>query len=180
MITLNSLSRLFGAEHEQILYELERARCPRCGMLPKSLYGNQLITQVVILHYRQGIPMGRLCEQLGVGLGAVFDILHRMAALFKDVIPMLSREYRQSPMRHADETGWRMDGRSGYAWLFATPELSRFLFRSARSARVPREVLHKLAKRMPDPTAHFKSVLDRLAHDPKRDPIAMLFPNNSS
>ena len=52
-------------------------------MLPKSLYGNQLITQVVFLHYRQGIPMGRLCDQLGIGLGAVFEILHRMAALFR-------------------------------------------------------------------------------------------------
>ena len=54
--------------------------CPRCGktvqarapeVLPKSLYGNQLITQVVFLHYRQGIPMGRLCDQLGIGLGGV-------------------------------------------------------------------------------------------------------------
>jgi transposase len=65
---------------ERILYQLERARCPRCGktvqarapeVLPKSLYGNQLITQVVFLHYRQGIPMGRLCDQLGIGLGGV-------------------------------------------------------------------------------------------------------------
>ena len=41
---------------EPILYQLERARCPRCAktvqarapeVLPKSLYGNQLVTQVV-------------------------------------------------------------------------------------------------------------------------------------
>jgi transposase len=60
---------------EPILYQLERARCPRCGktvqarapeVLPKSLYGNQLVTQVVFLHYRQGIPMGRLCDQLAI------------------------------------------------------------------------------------------------------------------
>ena len=80
---------------EPILYRLERARCPRCGktvqarapeVLPKSLYGNQLVTQVVFLHYRQGIPMGRLCDQLGIGLGAVFDILHRVAVLFRGVM----------------------------------------------------------------------------------------------
>jgi len=107
---------------EPILYQLERARCPRCGktvqarapeVLPKSLYGNQLVTQVVFLHYRQGIPMGRLCDQLGIGLGAVFDILHRMAALFRGVMGKLIGEYRQAPVRHADETGWRTDGRSG-------------------------------------------------------------------
>jgi hypothetical protein len=131
-------------------YQLERARCPRCGktvqarapgVLPKSLYGNQLITQVVFLHYRQGIPMGRLCDQLGLGLGAVFDILHRMAALFRGVLGKLIEEYRQAAVRHADETGWRTDGRSGYAWLFASATVSLYLFRATRSAQVPREVL---------------------------------------
>jgi transposase len=135
---------------EPILYQLERARCPRCGktvqarapeVLPKSLYGNQLVTQVVFLHYRQGIPMGRLCDQLGLGVGAVFEILHRMAALFRGVIPKLIEEYRQAPVRHADETGWRTDGRSGYAWLFASATVSLFLFRATRSAQVPKEVL---------------------------------------
>jgi transposase len=135
---------------ERILYQLERARCPRCGktvqarapeVLPKSLYGNQLITQVVFLHYRQGIPMGRLCNQLGIGLGAVIEILHRMAGLFRGVIAKLTEEYRQAPVRHADETGWRTDGRSGYAWLFASATVSVFLFRATRSAQVPKEVL---------------------------------------
>ena len=135
---------------EPILYQLERARCPRCGktvqarapeVLPKSLYGNQLVTQVVFLHYRQGIPMGRLCDQLGIGLGAVFDILHRMAALFRGVLGKLIEEYRKAPVRHADETGWRTDGRSGYAWLFASATVSLFLFRATRSAQVPKEVL---------------------------------------
>ena len=135
---------------EPILYQLERARCRRCGqtvqarapgVLPKSLYGNPLITQVVFLHYRQGIPMGRLCDQLGIGLGAVFEILHRMAALFRGVLPKLIEEYRQAAVRHADETGWRTDGRSGYAWLFASATVSLFRFRATRSAQVPKEVL---------------------------------------
>jgi transposase len=135
---------------EPILYQLQRARCPRCGktvqarapeVLPKSLYGNQLVTQVVFLHYRQGIPMGRLCDQLGIGLGAVFDILHRMAALFRGVMGKLVEDYRQAPVRHADETGWRTDGRSGYAWLFASATVSLFLFRATRSAQIPKEVL---------------------------------------
>jgi len=114
-------------------------------VLAKSLYGNQLITQVVFLHYRQGIPMGRLCDQLGVGLGAVFEILHRMAALFAGVIGKLIEDYRQAPVRQADETGWRTDGRSGYAGLFASATVSLFLFRSTRSARVPKEVLGEQA-----------------------------------
>ena len=106
-----------------------QARPPE--VLPKSLYGNQRVTQVVLLHFRPGIPMGRLCDQLGVGLGAVFEIRRRMAALF--------------PVRQADETGRRTDGRSGYAWLLASATVSLFLFRTTRSAQVPKEVLGEQA-----------------------------------
>ncbi len=62
--------------------------------------------------------MGRLCDQPGVGPGAIFDILHRMATLFRGVTARLIEEYRQAPVRHAGETSWRTGGRSGYAWLF--------------------------------------------------------------
>jgi transposase len=100
---------------ERILYQLERARCPRCGktvqarapeLLPKSLYGNQLVTQVVFLHYRQGIPMGRLCDQLGIGLGAVTDILHRMAALFRGVMRMPSITVRRARCSNRSWIWW--------------------------------------------------------------------------
>jgi transposase len=135
---------------ERILCRLQRKYCPRCrktvqarapSVLRRGLFGNQLITQLVFLHYRHGIPMGRICQQLGIGLGTAFEILHRIAGLFQGVIPQLIEEYRRAPVRHADETGWRNDGRSGYAWLFATPILSLFLFRASRSARVAREAL---------------------------------------
>jgi hypothetical protein len=85
--------------------------------------------------------MGRVCEQAGIGLGSVIDIFHRMATMFATVVPKLIEQYRQAEVRHADETSWRTDGRSGYAWLFATETVSIFLFRSTRSARVPREIL---------------------------------------
>ncbi|HEY5480829.1 MAG TPA: transposase [Verrucomicrobiae bacterium] len=78
-------------------------------------------------------------------MGAVFEILHRMAALFRGVLPKLIEDYRQTPVRHADETGWRTDGRSGYAWLFASATVSLFLFRATRLAQVPKEVLGEQA-----------------------------------
>jgi len=48
--------------------------------------------------------------------------------------------YRDSEVKHADETGWRTDGNNGYAWLFCTPKISIFRFRRTRSASVPREI----------------------------------------
>lgn len=144
---------------EPILYRLERGYCPRChravqaplpAVLPRALFGNELTAQLVCLHYLHGVPLGRLSactaqaglsEQLGVSDGSLIAMLHRLAALFQPVLPKLIAEYRQAPVRHADETAWRTDGRAGYAWLFCTPTLSLFLFRATRSAAVPTEVL---------------------------------------
>ncbi len=52
----------------------------------------------------------------------------------------LKELYRQDPVKQADETGWRNDGQSGYAWLFGTAALSLFLFKNTRSASVPKGI----------------------------------------
>ena len=135
---------------EPLLYRLHRGYCPRCrravqpaapAVLPKTLFGNELTAPVVWLHYLHGIPLGRLSEQLGVSDGSLMEMLHRLAGRFQAVLPTLIAEYRQAPVRHADETGWRTDGHAGYAWLFCTVRVSVFLFRATRSAAVPKEVL---------------------------------------
>jgi transposase len=135
---------------EPILYRLRRGYCPRCrravqapppAVLPKALFGNELTAHLIALHYLHGMPLGRLCEQMGLALGSVIGLLHRLAGLFQPVLPQLLDQFRQAPVRHADETGWRTDGHSGYAWLFCTPTVSLFLFRATRAAAVPKEVL---------------------------------------
>ena len=104
------------------------------------MFGNQLTAQILWWHYLHGIPLGRISEQMGLEIGSLIGMLHRLAGLFQPVVPRLIEQYRQPPVRHADETGWRTDGHSGYAWLFCTPQLSIFLFRHTRSAAVPREI----------------------------------------
>ena len=137
---------------ERVLYRLPKKYCPRCrrtfqprapAVLPKSLYGNQLIATATTMHYLHGIPMGRICDQTGLGPGSLVEIFHRVARLFASIPERLIQEYRQAPVKHADETGWRTNGHNGYAWLFATPRLSLFLFRQTRAASVPQQVFGK-------------------------------------
>ena len=141
---------------QTILYRLEVKRCPRCrrtvrahppAVLPHSLYGNELLTHVATQHYVHGVPLGRLEDHLGLGIGSVIDALHRLARLVSPVAAHLAQEYRHAPVKHADETGWRTDGQNGYVWLFATPQLRVFRFRKTRSAEVPKEVFG--TKRLP-------------------------------
>jgi hypothetical protein len=93
------------------------------------------------MYYLHGIPLGRLCEQLQANPGSLIECFHRMARLFAPVLPKLIETYRQSPVKHADETGWRTDGHNGYVWLFATETISLFLFRQTRSGKVPQTIL---------------------------------------
>jgi transposase len=135
---------------ERIVYRLPRCRCRRCGaavesaapgVLPKSTYGNGLLAHVAVQHYLYGATLGQLEKQTGIGYGSLVDALHQLARRFKGVPERLLKEYRQAPVKHADETGWRNDGANGYAWLFCTPLLSVFRFRPTRSASVAREAL---------------------------------------
>jgi transposase len=135
---------------ERILYRLPKQYCLRCertfqprppAVLPKSLYGTQLLATATAMHYLYGIPLGRVCEQTGLGPGSLVEIFHRVGRLLARIPERLVAEYRQAPVKHADETGWRTTGQNGYAWLFATPQLSLFLFRQTRAASVPKEVL---------------------------------------
>jgi hypothetical protein len=137
---------------EKITFRVAKRYCPHCrrnvtpqppGVLPKSLYGNQFIADAVEMHYLHGMPMGRVCEYLDIGPGSLAKLFRRCADLFGGVIDGLIKEYRQAPVKHADETGWRTDGRNGYVWLFATPDLSIFQFGKNRSSKVPQALLGK-------------------------------------
>jgi transposase len=137
---------------EKITFRLARRYCPHCrrivtaqppGVLPKSLYGNQLIADAIEMHYLHGVPMGRISEYVEVGAGSLVKLFRRGARLFEGVPDKLIEEYRQAPVKHADETGWRTDGKNGYVWLFATPDLSVFQFGKSRSSKVPQAVFGK-------------------------------------
>jgi transposase len=137
---------------ERVLYRLPKQYCRQCrrtfqprapAVLPKSLYGNQLIATATTMHYLHGIPVGRVCDQTSLGPGSLVEIFHRVARLFASIPERLIQEYRQAPVKHADETSWRTNGHNGYAWLFATPRLSLFLFRQTRAASVPQQVFGK-------------------------------------
>lgn len=134
---------------EKRVLELECKSCPKCGrtvearapgVLPKGLYGNQLLIHVTTQHLLYGQTLGQIEKQTGVPYSSLLAAMRALAVRFDPVVERLLEQYRREPVKHADETGWRTDGQNGYAWLFATPELSIFRFRQTRSAAVVREV----------------------------------------
>lgn len=131
-------------------YQLEQKYCPRCrqsvaaaapGVLGRNLLSNRLLAYVAVQHYVYGVTLGHLEAQLAVGYGTLIGALHQVARRLEPACAQLVREYRQAPVKQADETGWRTDGHNGYAWLFCTEAVSLFRFRQSRSAQVAQQVL---------------------------------------
>jgi len=137
---------------DKILYKLHRCRCPLCNkifaanapeVLPKFLLNNELLTHVAAEHYVDGITMGLLEQKLVINNGTLFNAMHQLAQLLKDVPAKLINDYRQTFVKFADETTWRNDGNNGYAWLFSTSQISIYppTGGPTRSGRVAAEVL---------------------------------------
>lgn len=135
------------------VYKYPKKYCPKCKkiienrpvLLPKSLYGNQLLAQAAVMHYFHGVPMGKIERIIGAPLpeSRLHMMFHRLSNIFKDAIPKIIEEYRKELVKHADETGWRTDGESGYAWIFCSIYVTIFKFKDTRSARVPKKILGK-------------------------------------
>lgn len=134
---------------QTLQYQLQQKYCPHCrrtvrprapGVLKRHLFGNRLLAHVAVQHYLFGVTLGQLETQLDVGNGALQGAMHHLAQRLEPACEGLLQDYRQAPVKHADETGWRTDGCNGYAWLFCSKTISLFRFRQTRSGSVAQEV----------------------------------------
>jgi len=135
---------------QTVCYRLDQKYCPHCrklvkasapGVLPRALLSNRLLAHAAVQHYVYGVTLGQLENQLDVGYGTLLGALHQVARLLEPACEQLMQDYRQAPVKHADETGWRTDGHNGYAWLFCAETISLFRFRQTRSGQVAMQAL---------------------------------------
>jgi transposase len=95
---------------------------------------------------------------LGISLGKTRDLLHDFfgltvsragllghlrwgGTLFEPVVEQLLELLRNSPVVQGDETGWRINGKTAWAWCFRDPKLAIFLIDHHRSRDVLVHVL---------------------------------------
>jgi transposase len=93
------------------------------------------------------VPIGQTRKLIGalwglsISEGEIAEILHDVAELGESAYEDLLDKVRGSPVVHADETGWREDGRNGYIWSFSSPEVRYYTYRHSRGTVVAKEVL---------------------------------------
>ena len=63
----------------------------------------------------------RTFHQLKLSVGAIVRAVHQVARQAGPEVGESLERIRSSPVVHADETGWRENGRNGCVWTFSTP-----------------------------------------------------------
>ena len=100
-----------------------------------------------VLKHRLGVPFRKAAEVIGTLIGqpvssaALARSGHRLAGLARPTYDGLVDHPRKAPVKHADETGWRIGGRSAWLWVFADSSVTIYRIRKSRGHGVVVEVL---------------------------------------
>ena len=137
-------------------YRRHEFECQDCGQkcqgradleLPGSHVGPRARLLNIYCRGHLGISLGKSCDLLaqwwGIPLSRPGALGHLAwgSKLFDPVVAGLLEVLRQSPLIHADETGWRINGKNVWAWCFANPQIAVYLIRHSRGSQVLREAL---------------------------------------
>ncbi len=140
------------------LYEIHRKYCKKCdkivepevpNALPNSPFGLNLMLFVVFLKISMALPYNKIQQllltmyNLKISEGGLVNILTQIKEEFGEYYQTLEKKIRRVRTKHADESGWRIDGINHNIWLFITEEIALYKIRKSRGSEVPIEVLGK-------------------------------------
>ena len=139
-------------------YEIHRKYCKTCdkivepdvpNALPNSPFGMNLMLFVAFLKIGMALPYNKIQQLLltmyglRISGGGLVNILSQIKEEFGEYYLTLEKKMRRVKTKHADESGWRIDGINHYIWLFITKEIALYKIRKSRGSEVPAKVLKK-------------------------------------
>jgi hypothetical protein len=95
--------------------------------MPGAALGHRAVALFSWFHYGLGITLSQAQRILSANLnmevsaGGMLDASARMAAALLPWYEQISQQLRGGACLHADETGWRVNGRTYWLWCFCDP-----------------------------------------------------------
>jgi len=132
-------------------HTLHRDYCPKCkkhvepvvpDALPNATFGHRLVSFASWCHYGLGVTLDQLIDILQYHLrtklsaGGLIAAWQRLAEILTPWYEQLAEEARKSAYLHADETGWRVQGRTCWLWCFANGQVCYYLIDRCRGSPV--------------------------------------------
>lgn len=130
-------------------HTLHRDWCPRCkkrvepvvtDALPGSTLGHRVLVLSAWLHYGLGNTLSQIVEVFGHHLqmsltpGGMVQMWQRLAELLRPWYEQIMEEAKKSAVLHADETGWRVNGKTHWLWCFSTVDLTAYMIDRCRGS----------------------------------------------
>lgn len=126
---------------------IHRDWCGRCrkqvepkvaDALPGSTLGNRVLVLSSFLHFCLGNTLRQIVDVFNFHLllkltpGGLVQMWHRLAELLFPWYEQLQREALKSAVLHADESGWRVNGKTHWLWCFGNPDLTYYMIDRCR------------------------------------------------
>lgn len=115
--------------------------------LPGATIGHGAAALTAWLHYGLGQTTSQIVEVLNAHFhfpiteGGLCQIWLRMADVLRPWYDHIAREARAAAVLNADETGWRVNGKTRWLWCFTNPHVTWYTIDPSRSSKVVREFL---------------------------------------
>ena len=128
-------------------HTIHRDWCPQCrkkveptvtSALPNSTLGHRLLALTAWLHYALGNTLSQIVDvfnfhlQMKISPGGLVQMWQRLAEILHPWYDQIQKEALGSAVLHADESGWRVDGKTHWLWCFANESLSYFMIDRSR------------------------------------------------
>ena len=128
--------------------------CPRCHKrvepkvtqaLPKATIGNRTVALTSWLHYGLGNTTSQVAQVLNslfhfpISPGGLTQMWARAAEILEPWHKQIAAEANAGAVLHADETGWRVNGKTHWLWCFTNPRLSYYHIDPSRGSAVLKE-----------------------------------------
>jgi len=140
-----------GIHTEVTEHTIWRDYCPRCqkdvepvvaDALPKATFGHRLVCFTAWLHYGLGVTLAHIVAIVGhhlhtvLSAGALIGQWQRLGEILTGWYEQIGEEAKHSATLHADETGWRLSGRTHWLWCFANGKVCYYVIDRCRGSPV--------------------------------------------
>jgi hypothetical protein len=135
-------------------YTIHRDWCPPCRQrvepkvadaLPGAQVGNYVVVLSAWLHYGLGVTIGQILSVFNFHLhfkltpGGLVQMWYRLQEILFAWYDEIKAQALRAPALFADETGWRVKGKTWWLWCFTTGDLTYYLIDRCRGSPLLRK-----------------------------------------
>jgi transposase len=132
--------------------------CPKCrkvvepivpDAMPGATIGHRVVVLSAFLHYFVGVTISKIIEIFAtqfyfkISAGGLVNLWHKLATVLAPWYDEIGEMVKNSGVLHADETGWRVNGKTHWLWVFTTKNATYYIINQSRASPV---VLHFFKK----------------------------------